>query len=235
MNEDVDDLIRDFVAAGGRAGDWRPSYSIAPTDPAPIVREWQPDGAGEPTREVTLATWDWPQPAGLPRRGPIINARLEKLDQRFWVGAFSNARCIVPMLGYYEWTGEKGDKQPHFIHGDGLLAAAGVSWATKEADGEWSRVFAVVTREARDASGDVHDRMPAFLEPDSWATWLNPQSITAENPAESAANRATLIEMLDRTSTAVAATLHTRAVDRRVNSVRAVDPQDASLVAELGT
>ena len=44
-----------------------------------------------------------------------------------------------------------------------------------------------------------------------------------------------MIELLDKTSTAVAATMHTRLVDRRVNSVRAVDPQDASLVAELGT
>jgi putative SOS response-associated peptidase YedK len=233
MNEDVDDLIRDFVAAGGRAGDWRPSYSIAPTDPAPIVREWQPEGADAPTREVTLATWDWPQPAGQPRRGPIINARLEKLDQRFWVGAFSNARCIVPMLGYYEWTGEKGAKQPHFIHGDGLLAAAGVSWASQDADGQWSRVFAVVTREARDASGEVHDRMPAFLEPDTWSTWLNPQSITTADRTESAAKRQAMIDLLDRTSTAVAATMHTRLVDRRVNSVRAIDPQDATLIEAL--
>ena len=235
MNEDVDDLFRDFVAAGGRAGDWRPSYSIAPTDPAPIVREWQPEGSDSPTREVTIAKWDWPQPAGQPRRGPIINARLEKLDQRFWVGAFSNARCIVPMLGYYEWTGEKGAKQPHFIHGDGTLAAAGVSWASKDADGEWSRVFAVITREARDASGEVHDRMPAFLEPDTWATWLNPQSITSTNPTESAANRAAMMDLLDRTSTAVAATMRTRLVDRRVNSVRAIDPQDPTLVEELQT
>lgn len=233
MNEDVDDLIRDFVAEGGRAEDWRPSYSIAPTDPAPIVREWQPEDSDSPRREVTLAKWDWPQPSGQPRRGPIINARLEKLDQRFWVGAFSNARCIVPMLGYYEWTGEKGAKQPHFISGDGLLAAAGVSWASKDADGEWSRVFAVVTREARDASGEVHDRMPAFLEPDTWDTWLNPQSITTDDPTQSAKNRSSLIDLLDRTSTAVAATVHTRLVDRRVNSVRAVDPTDPTLVEPL--
>jgi putative SOS response-associated peptidase YedK len=233
MNDDVDDLVQEFVAAGGRPGDWRPSYSIAPTDPAPIVREWQPADSSTPTREVTLAKWDWPQPAGRPPRGPIINARMEKLDQRFWVAAFSNARCIVPMLGYYEWTGEKGAKQPHFIHGDGLLAAAGVTWATKNDDGDWSRVFAVITREARDASGDVHDRMPAFLTPEVWSDWLNPQSITASTPAESGDKRRAMIDLLDRSSTAVAATMQTRLVDRRVNSVRAVDPQDPTLIEPL--
>lgn len=61
------------------------------------------------------------------------------------------------MRGYFEWTGEKGDKTPHFLHSDGLLSAAGL------------------TREARDASGEVHDRMPAFLTPDTWDAWLTPE------------------------------------------------------------
>ena len=70
-------------------------------------------------------------------------------------------------VGYYEWTGPKGAKQPHFIHNDELLAAAGLTW-TMDVARERHRVFVVVTREARDASGDVHDRMPAFLTPDLW-------------------------------------------------------------------
>ena len=75
--------------------------------------------------------------------------------------------------------------------------------------------------------------MPAFLEPDTWATWLNPQSITTDDPAQSAKNRSALIDVLDRTSTAVAATMQTRLVDRKVNSVRAVDPQDPTLIEPL--
>jgi putative SOS response-associated peptidase YedK len=30
------------------------------------------------------------------------------------------------MNGYYEWVERAGKKQPHFIHGDSLLSAAGL-------------------------------------------------------------------------------------------------------------
>ena len=48
------------------------------------------------------------------------------------------------MLGYYEWTGEKGSKTPHWLHSDELLAAAGLTW-TADVAGERRRVFVVVT------------------------------------------------------------------------------------------
>lgn len=108
MNKETNELIEQFVAEGGRAQDWRPSYSVAPTSDAPIVREWAGED-GTVNREVALARWNWPKPPSRPAGAPIINARMEKLPTGFWVGAFSNARCIVPMLGYYEWTGPKGD------------------------------------------------------------------------------------------------------------------------------
>lgn len=25
-------------------------------------------------------------------------------------------RCLIPAAGYYEWTGDRGVKQPHFIY-----------------------------------------------------------------------------------------------------------------------
>ena len=43
--------------------------------------------------------------------------------------AFRERRCIIPASGFYEWTGEKGGKQPHlFTAADGspLLAFAGL-------------------------------------------------------------------------------------------------------------
>ncbi|TFB53436.1 hypothetical protein E3N94_14715 [Cryobacterium sp. Sr3] len=30
---------------------------------------------------------------------------------------------------------------------------------------------------ARDASGEIHDRMPVFLTPDVWDQWLRPRKI----------------------------------------------------------
>lgn len=162
MNKETDDLIREFVARGGNAQEWTPAYSVAPTNSAPILREWQPSDEEAPARELELARWDFKPGAGPGPARQIINARFEKLADRFWVGSFSNTRAIVPMLGYYEWTGEKGNKQPHFIRSDELLAAAGMYTSHPTEDGGWRREFVIITREARDASGEIHDRMPGL-------------------------------------------------------------------------
>lgn len=154
-----------------------------------------------------------------------------KLTTRFWVGAFSRSRCLVPMApGYIEWTGAAGDKQPHLISGDGLLAAAGLTWTT-EISGTRTRVFAVVTREARDASGEVHDRMPAFVTPDLWETWLDPRPLTVDgDPSASAGNREQLLALLEESSQNVASTMRTQLVDRRLNNSRTVDTHDPSIL-----
>ena len=57
----TDELLSLFDATGANAADWRPSYSVAPTDPAPIVREWTRDETVQ--RDVDLAFragyWTW--------------------------------------------------------------------------------------------------------------------------------------------------------------------------------
>ncbi|SUE27771.1 Uncharacterised ACR, COG2135 [Nocardia farcinica] len=223
MDAKTDELIQEFVAQGGKPEDWwkhwQGSYSIAPTDPAPIVRD-RGDG-----RILELVRWDWGKPPNRPAGAPIINARIEKLDTGFWLPAFSAARCVVPMRGYYEWTGPKGDKTPHFLHADdnGLLAAAGLTWSM-QVKGEKVRCFVVVTREARDAGGEVHDRMPAFLTGEAMDAWLQPVSLEAGDRQE-------MLALLDGSSTAVASTIRQHVVDRRVNSVRTADPSDPGLIA----
>lgn len=212
LSSSTDQLIREFVSEGGKPEGWRPGweprYSIAPTNEAPVVR------TNEGARELERATWDWPKPANRPKGAPIINARIEKLMEPFWRTGFTRSRCLVPMTGYFEWTGEKGDKTPHYIHGTGLLAAAGM---TRLVDGEPR--FVVVTREGRDAAGEIHARMPAFLPEETWDDWLS------DSPGDSG-----LQQLLVDASDHVAATLHSRIVDRRVNSVRSADPRDASLI-----
>src|SRR4051794_16377667 len=54
---------------------------------------------------------------------------------------FKERRCIIPANGFYEWTGEKGAKQPHlFTAADGspVLAFAGLwdRWLDPESDDE---------------------------------------------------------------------------------------------------
>ncbi|WP_245635980.1 SOS response-associated peptidase [Herbiconiux solani] len=230
MSTETDELISEFVARGGRLEDWRPSYNVAPTEEAPIVRDRLIDG--EIVRELDAASWglkpSWAKPGG----PSPINARLESVASNgLFRNAFAQRRCIVPMNGYYEWEATEHGKQPHFIHApETLLAAAGLYEVRKEKD-EWQLTFTIITREAADASGEVHDRMPVFLTPDTWDAWTEPLKL------DSTGQKDEYVAMLDRSSLAVASTITTYPVSKRVNNVRdtTVAKDDPTLIAPLET
>jgi putative SOS response-associated peptidase YedK len=235
MDEKTNDLIEAFVLDGNDYRDWVPSFSIAPTDVIPVIRERRSSSTGEVTRQVEPAVWDFHPAFVKENKRPQFNARIETVTTSgMWKGAFAANRCIVPMRGYYEWTerdtgAPKPVKIPYFIHGETpMLAAAGLATARKvpSASGEleWEVSTAIITREARDASGAVHDRMPAFLTPDLFDRWLDTGKLADDG------ERDDLLATLDRVSTGVASTITTYEVDRRVNNSRTVDPQDASLI-----
>lgn len=228
LDDHINTLIEEFVATGGSYDEWVPAYSIAPTNSAPIVRE-RVNADGGVVRSLEPASWgfrpSWAQPGG---HAPI-NARLETLTTNgMFRGAFAGQRCLVPMSGYFEWTEESDGKQPHYIHGSTTLAAAGLYAARKDGDA-WTMSFTIATREATDASGQVHDRMPVFIQPAAWADWLNP----AKPGTPGGADVGALQSMVNESSLAVAATLQTHAVDRRVNSTRTLDRNDPSLIEPL--
>ena len=231
MDEKTNDLIEAFVLDGNDYRDWVPSFSISPTDVVPVIRERRSSSTGEVTRQVEAAVWDFHPAFVKESKRPQFNARIETVTTSgMWKGAFASNRCIVPMRGYYEWTerdtgAAKPLKIPYFIHGDvPMLAAAGLATARK-VDGEWEVSTAIITREARDASGAVHDRMPAFLTPDLFDRWLDTEKLTDDG------ERDDLLATLDRASMGVASTITTYEVDRRVNNSRAVDPADETLIA----
>ncbi|TQL53015.1 putative SOS response-associated peptidase YedK [Subtercola boreus] len=230
MNKETDDLILEFIARGGRAEDWRPSYSVAPTDEAPIIRDRVPkDETGQPgetvERELELAAWGL-KPAWSKPGGPApINARLESVATNgMFRGAFASHRCIVPMTGYYEWQQQDDGKQPYFIHSDAeVLAAAGL-YSARKVDDAWNVTFTIITREARDASGEVHDRMPVFLQPDLWTQWLDPAKVTAPDA---------LLHLLELSSASVARSITTYPVARTVNNSRTLDAADPALIEPI--
>ncbi len=225
LDEHINTLIADFVATGGDYNEWVPSYSIAPTNQVPIVRERTGENSTV-IRTIDLASWGL-KPGWSQQNGPApINARMETIDTNgMFRGAFSGQRCLVPMSGYFEWTEEPTGKQPHYIHGGGLLAAAGLYAARKDGD-EWKLSFTIATREATDASGHVHDRMPVFLQKEVWDEWLNP----AKAGTQGVPDTATLKSIMDSSSLAIAATLQTHAVDKKLNNTRTVDRNDPSLL-----
>ncbi|WP_270410191.1 SOS response-associated peptidase [Brachybacterium paraconglomeratum] len=228
-----DGLLHAYLATSqDRAAEWEPVYSIAPRTMAPVVREFIDDD-GELHRTLELGRWGL-HPSWAKDKGPRpINARMETIATNgMFRGPFSSGRAVVPMTGYYEWVGAgDGGKDPFFIHHpDGeLLHAAGLTAVRKSEDGEgWDVTFTIVTREARDAGGEVHDRMPVFLTEDAVADWIAPGKLESEQ-------KDPLLAQLGDASTAMATELVTVPVDRQVNNVRTLDRNDPSLVAPLET
>lgn len=159
------------------------------------------------------------------KRRDQFNTKIESVASGgLWKRAFATNRIVVPMRGYYEWTGGRGDKTPHFLHGrDALLAAAGICTLRKEV-GEWVVTFSIITREARDASGEIHDRMPAFLTDDTVDAWLSPVPLdTTERIAE-------MLNLLRAASDRVAPSLTSYVVDKAVNNSHTVPRHDPHLI-----
>ena len=100
------------------------SYNVAPTQMvlAIIQRE---------ERQLENLHWglvpSWAK--NLSGASRLINARAETVATKpSFRAAFKRRRCLIPADGFYEWQGEKGQKQPWFITGPGdqPLAFAGL-------------------------------------------------------------------------------------------------------------
>jgi putative SOS response-associated peptidase YedK len=174
-----------------------PDYNVAPTKEVYAVLERPPrapDGSKTehpPERQLRVLRWglvpSWAKDPAIGNR--MINARMETVAEKpAYRRAFASRRCLLPADGYFEWypTDEKTKagkprKQPFFIRpkDGGVLAMAGLYeiWKDPTRDEDDPERFrwtcTVLTTEAEDDLGRIHDRMPLMVEPDRWASWLN--------------------------------------------------------------
>jgi putative SOS response-associated peptidase YedK len=138
---------------------YRPRYNVAPTHAVVVGRA----GADRPL--LVPAVW------GLHRdQRLIINVRSENAASRF-ARAYEHGRCVVPADGFYEWTGEQGDRRPVWFH---LPAGAPLFMAgiLDDRPGEPAPSFAVLTAPARPPIAAVHDRMPVLLSAQGARRWI---------------------------------------------------------------
>jgi len=112
------------------------------------------------------------------KRGPASNARLDTVlkGSPFWKPLLTR-RILVLADGWYEWTGEKGGKQPWYINpkdGGPILMAGLTAWQPgREVLAETG--FAIVTDDAAGGMIDIHDRRPICLMPDNARAWIDPE------------------------------------------------------------
>jgi putative SOS response-associated peptidase YedK len=163
-----------------------PRYNIAPTDPVAIIRR----GARH-SRELVLVRWGlipgWVKDPGV--FTTLINARSETLTEKpSFRTAIRHKRCIVPASGFFEWTGRRGAKQPHYVHRADWraeepdaelppLAFAGMFEDWLGADGSEIETMAIITVPANKLIRNIHDRMPALLQSDDFDAWLDVKTV----------------------------------------------------------
>jgi len=148
-------------------------YNLAPTQRAAVVMD--EDGAivAKKLRWGLLPFWV----KDLKGTFSTINARVETVATK---PAFRSAfkaprRCLIPMQGYYEWRDFADGKQPFYIaRQDGAqLYAAGLWEPRHKLQGEdEDGSCTIITHDSVDAAGEVHDRMPIFLEADQAQAWM---------------------------------------------------------------
>jgi len=152
-----------------------PHYNIAPTQQVPVVRFNSQRGC----RELAMLHWGlippWAEDPSVASR--MINARAETLaDKPAFREAYRARRCLVVADGFFEWERRQRKKQPHYVvRADGEPMGFAGLWE------RWGRGDAtiesctIVTTDANETVRHLHDRMPAIVDRDDYATWLNPE------------------------------------------------------------
>ena len=233
------ELLEEFSIERDRVADGPdpepdPDYNVAPTRRVYAVMERRPrdqerdeEPERPPARELRLVRWglvpSWAKDAS--GGGRLINARAETIAVKpAFRRAFTRRRCILPADGYYEWqtVSEQGKqrKQPYYIYrkDGGALAFAGIYelWRDEalppDHEHAWLWTAAIITTQATDDVGQIHDRMPMVIAQDHWADWLDPDN------SEPGQLQATMLP-------AMAGGLTSHHVSTAVNSVRNNGPE----------
>jgi putative SOS response-associated peptidase YedK len=157
------------------------NHNAAPTESIAVVRTTAAGGC-----EVAHLRWwftpHWAKSASL--RYSMFNARRETVaTSPAFRESYRRRRCIVPVSGFYEWSGRAPDRQPWYIQprteGGLLLAGIWDVWSNPTG-GNTLESFAVLTTAAHPALRFVHDRQPVMLSATAARYWLAPETAMAD-------------------------------------------------------
>ena len=154
-----------------------PDFNVAPATFQPVIRLHRDTGE----REIVMMRWGlvpyFAKSAAEFKGFSTINAKAETIHKvGMWKAPFAKRRCLVPADGFYEWLKvNPKQKQPfaYTLRSGDPLAFAGLWDAWKDpVTGEWLQTFAIITTDANELTGEVHDRMPVILAPRDYDRWL---------------------------------------------------------------
>lgn len=167
--------VHEFLDILGPPRNVQARYNVAPTTLVDVVKH---DAEGR--RELVKMRWGlipswWKKP--LKDMPATFNARVETVAEKpMFRDAYRKHRCVVPVSGFYEWTGDKKARQPHlFTSADGqpLMALAGLwdRWRDPVTEEDNLSCTLIVT-ESSEWMTPYHDRMPAVLAQAEIDRWL---------------------------------------------------------------
>ena len=149
-------------------------WNIAPTQKIALVHRHDGRRRAEIARWALIPHW-WRKPLS-EFRATTFNARSEEAAGKpMFRDAWKRRRCLIPAIGWYEWTGKKGDKTPFFItirrNTPGFWFAG--LWADTVVEGERLVSATILTTAAGAATRHLHPRSPVVLGPDEVDRWLD--------------------------------------------------------------
>jgi len=174
QNSPIETLQQNFYIRT-TASDIIPNYNVAPTQK--ILTIIKHDNENKLERLHWGLVPFWAKDISIGSR--MINARAETVSQKpSFRNAFRKRRCLIPADGFYEWKGEKGNKQPYYVFtfSDKPFAFVGLweSWTDKKSDeGSVYKSCTIITTAASESILEIHHRMPVILNPKFHEKWLN--------------------------------------------------------------
>ena len=106
----------------------------------------------------------------------LINARAETVAEKpSFRAAFKKRRCLIVADGFYEWKGEKGNKQPWYLTTPSAqpFGFAGLWESWKDENSREYLSATIITTAAGESMKNIHHRMPVILKPAVYQSWLN--------------------------------------------------------------
>jgi putative SOS response-associated peptidase YedK len=99
-----------------------------------------------------------------------------------WRNAFKSRRCIIPASGFYEWTGTKSARIPHYFtaRSGEPLAFAGLWESWRDPAGAELLSATIVVRAANAWMSTYHARQPMILkwrDVNAWVAGDNPAAL----------------------------------------------------------
>ena len=113
-------------------------------------------------------------------RYKTFNARSESIDTKpSFSSSFKSKRCIIPVMGFFEWQHVGTAKIPWYIfHSENkILSVAGLydEWTENDTALVFN-TFSIITTEANNMMAEIHNsgkRMPVILDKSAENRWLD--------------------------------------------------------------